>query len=87
MIKTPEHDKLKEVQAHSQQIHEFIDWLQETYETSLAHYLPHSDAIVWQQKSLTTLVAEFYGINLIELENEKRAILDEIRKANNGNAR
>ncbi len=80
---TPEHDKLREAQKYSQKIHEFLEWAQEQHGSSLAHYVREgSSHIVWQQKNTTNLVAEFFEIDLNKLEDEKRAMLDEIRKQN-----
>ncbi len=65
-MKTPECDKLYKVKDESQTIGEFLDWLQEEHEI----FLPFS---------ITDLLAEYFEIDLKEVERERRAILDELR--------
>jgi len=83
----PEHEKLKEIQPKSQAIHEFLLEFLQDKGIFLANYMldedgEKTDIIVPVYKNLSELVAEFYEIDLNVIENEKRAMLDEIRKAN-----
>lgn len=77
---TPQHDRLRVVKDKSQAIHEF-----------LLEFLPEKDISLGQwtgrrylpvTKSVTALVAEFFEIDLDELENEKRRMLQDIRVDN-----
>jgi hypothetical protein len=84
-MKYPEHEKLEIIQAQSQVIGEFLEWLTGTRELILAHYpILESNgkasahlfpAPIKQAK----LIAEFFGIDLTKLEKEKRAMLDILR--------
>lgn len=93
MLKYPEHVKLKIVQKQSQTIHEFLLWCQQEHGLGLAHYLRHetkddddSDHMIWDQIGITKRVAQFLEIDLDKLEDEKRAMLDEIRTTNDKKA-
>lgn len=80
-IKYPEHEKLLKVKDQSQVCGEFLDWLQgggyhlgrynEEGTRLYTHTVPH----------LTKLLAEFFQIDQAKLEEEKRAMLDELRAA------
>lgn len=84
MSKYPEHDKLRiaKKQFGTQHIGEFIDWLEEQgivlCEASGYEFQP------WQQISERTedLLARYAEIDLAVIEQEKRAMLDELRQAN-----
>jgi hypothetical protein len=81
----PEHTKLHAVKDASQAQGEFIEWLSSkgiflgewvTYEgNDRAEFVPIRGRI-------TSLLAEFHGINEDTLEKEKLAMLADIRKAN-----
>lgn len=80
----PEHQKVKAIQAHSQQIHEFVHWLndkgiilaQETNDSEAEEtYYP-------VYTKLTDLVAEFFEIDLNQLEKEKLDMIEEMREHN-----
>jgi hypothetical protein len=91
--KYPEHQKLKAVRAKSQAVGEFLDWLtaEKRITLAVAHehtascredglrcgysagdYLPAS-------ASTRELLAEFFDIDESKIENEKRAMLAELR--------
>ena len=84
MSNTPQHDKLKEIQPLSQAIGEFLDWANEQgwhlaeWETinSFGDQMLHQVNI-----SHTDILARHFDIDLDALEDEKLAILDEIRAA------
>lgn len=66
-MKTPECDKLHKVKDESQNIGEFLDWLIEYHNVSLPD-------------SIVDLLAEYFNIDLEKVEEEKRTILDELRR-------
>lgn len=81
-IPTPTLDKMKEVKSESQAIGEFLEWAQgqglhlceqvEVNSWGSQQYMPVS-------KSIETLLAEHFGIDLKKAEQEKRAILATLR--------
>lgn len=74
----PEHEKLSKVRDHSQAIGEFLDWASEKG-WSLAEW-DEDDLHLWPvRKSVQEILAEYFKIDLVKLEDEKRAMLDEIR--------
>lgn len=83
--KYPALAKMAEVKDRSQVIGEFIEWLGgEGIElgrwTQSGNYcLPISD-------SIEQLLAKYFEIDLVAVENERRAILDEVRKGNGATA-
>jgi hypothetical protein len=87
MSKYPEHDKLQAVQEESQTIGEFLDlgpyMLCEHYainpETGSPYIEPHWMPV---RKSISDILAEYFEIDQNKLEEEKRAMLDEMRAAN-----
>ena len=89
MNKYPEHEKLKEIQENSQACANFLDWLQNDKGVVLGKYKTIKD---WDERdterllpthvNIQNLLAEYFEIDQAKLEQEKRAILDEIRKNN-----
>ena len=85
MSEYPEHDKLTAIQAQSQKIGEFLEWLQcdkhvrllgeygsKTTEEGEPVYVPI-------RQSKQQLLAEFFEIDLAKLEEEKRQMLAKCR--------
>jgi hypothetical protein len=66
-MKTTECDKLHAIKDQSQVIGEFLDWLEDEHEV----FLP---------KSVTNLLAEYFDIDLEKVEQEKLAILEDLRE-------
>ena len=89
-LKFPEHEKMKEVQAKSQAIGEFLEWLRTEKQLFLSREVEiakrwNGDPITeWlpQHPDLERLLAEFFEIDLAKIEQEKRQMLDELRRAN-----
>lgn len=82
---TPQHDRLRSVKNLSQSIHEFIHWLSDEKNVILAtENIDNDDPQYYNpsRTSLTDLVAEYFEIDLDELENEKRRMLHDIRLSN-----
>lgn len=92
--KYPEHEKLQAVVDKSQAIGTFIEWLQDVKKLHLAKWtdIEHEDIVtdeihIVQELCLEPLdinktLAEYFEIDLNKLEQEKRDMLEELRKAN-----
>ena len=81
MVDTPTLDRILEIQPQSQAIGEFLEWLKDegcvlcTYKGGREGYAP-------VHKTIDTLLHEFFEIDPMEEEREKRALLEEIRSMN-----
>lgn len=92
--KYPEHQKLQAVKDKSQAIGEFLEWLQNTKGFRLAQWMKvpdesafaaegdEVDDLVQKFPSVEKLLAEYFQIDLGKLEQEKQAMLEQIRKQN-----
>jgi len=94
-METPESDKMLKVQKQSQTIGEFLEWMQGEKNITFAQYHTHDDECRkieggcglpehWPAPINTNtekLLAEFFGIDLKEVEKENRAILAQLRQA------
>ncbi len=78
----PEHEKLEKVSNKSQDMGEFFEWLQGKY--SLCKYDENRFGGTWWPVTvdIQKLLAEFFEIDLNKIEEEKREMLEVIRKAN-----
>ena len=83
----PECEKLRVVQSVSHAQGEFVDWLINEKEIFLAQYIEDVDELRHCRTPLQHLLAEFHGIDLRKVEEERRAMLEEIRKDNAGESR
>lgn len=75
----PEHERLSKVRDKSQAIGEFLEWLNEQ-DLHLARYDHRGvklEPVPWE---IQNRLADFFGIDLNVLEDEKRTMLDEQRK-------
>lgn len=93
-IPTPEIDKMHAVKAASQAIGEFLEWLQER-RIELAQYHEHSESCEDEEGDTVCglnpdrlysfhyqtekLLAEYFEIDLRKVEDEKQALLDQLR--------
>lgn len=77
--KTPELDKMKAVQAESQTIGAFLDHMS-TSGMSLACFDQYGENLHFVRKSIEQILADYFEIDLVKVEKERRAILDAIRK-------
>jgi hypothetical protein len=94
MVEMPECEKLKAVQEKSQAIGEFLEWLttEKGYfiQESRTRIIPAEDSLSGKaysvqnigpiRESWERLLAEFFEIDLDKVEQEKRALLEEIRR-------
>ena len=71
----PEHDKMNAVKEESQAIGEFLTWAE-----GEGMILYHQFARVPVMKSTNQLLADYYGIDLDEVNAEKRRMIQEIRE-------
>ncbi len=95
----PEHEKLKAVRDKSQAIGDFLEWLRGTKgfrlarwekvpdESALAGECEEVDRLVQQSINTEEILAEYFKIDLTKLEQEKRAMLDSLRKKNRSTPR
>lgn len=92
----PEHDKLNTVSAKSQACGEFFDWLMGPQGYALAEYHRHSESCFKDGRkvcgsstdelypapvSIRKLLAEFFKIDEVKLEQEKHAMLTTLNPA------
>jgi len=94
-IEAPECEKMQAVQGKSQAIGEFLDWLTSTKGVSLmvdytptddeedAEGMPYPDYVPLRMGT-EKLLAEFFGIDLKKVEEERQAMLAQLRGDNNG---
>lgn len=77
--KYPEHEKVHQIHANSQVIGEFLSWLlnEQCYFLCTVN---KRDQFVPGHKNIENLLAEYYGIDLDALENEKQSMLASLRK-------
>lgn len=83
-MKTPALDRMKEARTEgSQVIGEFLEWLEERC-YCICHQPPSAhrhDAEWWPLgKSKEVLLADFFDVDLVAVENERRAILEALSK-------
>lgn len=82
----PEHAKIQKISAYSQEIGEFLTWLEEEkhlfYMALLDEECEETDGLhaVPTSQSKLELLAEYFEIDLMKLEDEKRAMLDQLWK-------
>lgn len=87
-IPCPECDKMLAVQNRSQDIGEFLEWLRGERGLILAQYdEDHFDGefLMPVNIRIEDLLAEFFEIDLNKVEQEKRALLESIRAAQQEN--
>jgi len=73
----PEHQRMSAVAGQSQVIGEFLDWLP-TIGVVLCE--PWEESFYPSGRTTTSLLAEFFGIDLNKIETEKRAMLAALRE-------
>ena len=91
-VKYPEHEKVGKVKETSQRIGEFLEWLQSkgimfckctaNLPPDEVDYIYNVVGFVPMQMDINKITAEYFDIYLSKLEQEKRAMLAEIRKMN-----
>ena len=97
MTRYLEHEKLKALEGKNDVVAGFLEWLSAN-EFVIARYHEHTDPCYDDEddrvcgyneddlypvrRNIESLMAEYFGISLTKLEDEKRAMLDEIRRHN-----
>ena len=81
----PEHEKLKAVQNDSQTIGEFLEWLCGPKQVELAVWREGEERDDDEQLrpinvNKEKILADYFDIDLVKLESEKRKMLAELRK-------
>lgn len=80
MIKTPACDKMASVADRSQDIGEFLDWLQHEKLIELCIRHDICGKLMACRNDTERLLAEYFGIDLKKVEEERRAIVDALRR-------
>jgi hypothetical protein len=94
--KYPEHQKLQAVKDKSQAIGEFIEWLMCTKKLTIARWMKvpaierdpfaekgeEIDELMPEHIDIEALLAEYYSIDRKTLEEEKQAMLEDMRQMN-----
>lgn len=78
--KYPEHEKLQKVRPQSQILGEFLDWCSETgvsFERNPATSFPGETVALYVRPD--DLLHQYFGISAKVLEQEKRAMIQELR--------
>ena len=73
----PEHEKLAKIKDQSQAIGEFLEWLGDKKDIILGQF--YYEEFSPAHTSMLTLLAEFFDINQDILEQEKRAMIEDLR--------
>lgn len=76
----PELEKLKAVSDKSQDIGEFIDWLQT--EKGIFFGTWEGDNVKVVRASTESLLADYFGIDLKKVESEKNQIFQQLKNKN-----
>lgn len=76
--KYPEHEKLDKIQETSNSIGTFLEWLSSTKQIRFAKW--DREVFVQQSMEIEKWLAEYFNIDLKKLEEEKQAMLKELRK-------
>ena len=77
----PEHEKLKEVRHKSQAIYDFLEWAREKDIYLVQSFYDEDEGVPFEgapQQPVQQLLAEFFEIDLMKLEEEKQRMLDSI---------
>ncbi len=76
----PEHEKLKSIKGLSQELGSFIEWAKgKGWTLRKWHEEDDYTGYISVGKSIQEMLAEFYNIDLVKLEEEKEDLLKQIR--------
>jgi hypothetical protein len=76
----PEHEKLMAIADKSQICGEFLNWLISAKGFCLAQWDINEGLLYPAQQSTQRLLAEFFGIDQMKIDQEKQQMLDAIRR-------
>lgn len=71
----PEHDKMHAISAQSQAIGEFTDWMVDEYKAQFCAWNDEFREYQPVYVSIKDLLAKFFDIDVVKLEDEKTAML------------
>ena len=77
----PEHDKLAGVQDQTQAVGDFLEWVMAKHQCELGRPEGRNAGFRGIGKTVPQLLADWAGIDLDRLEQEKRAMLDVFRNS------
>ncbi len=78
MVKYPEHDKLRAMCKDSQLLHNFLEFAAER-DVHLSRYANEHELDTMSQRDEDALLAEFTGVDMNKVEEEKRAMIEELQ--------
>ena len=84
MISTPELDRIAKVHDQSEIIGQFLEWLQDASHYAIGEWISErnvQDSFVPAHPDINRLLAEYYDIDLDKVDQERKQILDEIRRS------
>lgn len=85
-MKYPEHEKLNKVQDQSQWLGEFLDWLQSNGrvigEWKEIEEFGNYHKLLPVSLNINQLLAEYFDIDLVKIDKEKRQMLKDLRAMN-----
>ena len=77
----PELEKMKAVNNESQSIGQFLEWLDERGLAVCKITEHHNPVYMPTTQGIEGLLAEYFSIDLVKVENEKRKILEGLQNA------
>lgn len=93
-VKTPELEKIRANRQESQSIGNFLDWLHSEQELHICAYDGECEEgfgpdnwhgiYTEERDSIEKLLARYFDIDLNKVESERQALLDELRRNNEG---
>lgn len=78
--KYPECEKMAAIKDKSQVIGEFIEWMRDTQEFEICIFSGYSKEYIPIGMTIEILLSKFFDIDLKKVEEERRHILDELRR-------
>lgn len=78
-METPELDKIREVREQSEKIGDFLEWLRGE-KIVLTEWDDEQERYFDIHKNIEEILAEYFKINLNKAEEERQAILRELRE-------
>lgn len=82
MNEYPEHQKLKAISDKSQAVHEFLEWLSRECGVELCTRHAKTEELIPWMKRHDDVIADFFEIDLTKINEEKEAMLAQMRKDN-----
>ena len=78
----PEHEKMHAVKDESQKLGTFLDWMFNERNWDLCYVNDDADyQLVEDGHQIQKILAEYFDIDLSKIEEEKQAMLEDLRRA------